>query len=306
MTYLWRATYSFDYPLLDLPIDIGDIRLYPAPPELDGIPRAVHCYEFETPSLDREAQQAAERAYLERLDQLSELSVFAPYYTEVSFHSLVLVDGGGSSGYPPSGINVRFGGKPYVRPGQHPEKLRQELLQAAQPFIELQSLNTDIREPICRALRWLYRGKDHRIPSDDKLMYRWIAFNSLYTLLDSIDRIDRNERMSVKNFEERFRSDVGMLVEGAKKLASSGLKLNRGKNQDVSLYLQQSLETGDSLITQRSLECIYAARCSLFHGSERPTLHVSNVTMSIAAQYLDLYLSKALGRFITFCRTNTA
>lgn len=304
MSYLWRATYSFDYPLLDLPIDIGDIRLYPAPPELDGIPRAVHCYEFETAALDRGAQQEAERAYLARLEQLAELSVFAPYYTEVSFHSLVLVDGGGSSGYPPSGINIRFDGKPYVPPGQCPEKLRQELLLAAQPFIDLQSLRDEIREPICRALRWLYRGNDYRIPPDDKLMYRWIAFNSLYTLLDSIDGVDRTERASVKEFEERFRPEVGVLVDRAKQLASSGLKLDRGKNQDVSLYLQQSIQAGDTLVTQRSLECIYAARCSLFHGSERPALHVSNVTMSVAAQYLDSYLRKVLGGFIAFCKAN--
>lgn len=95
LAYRWRATYSFDYPLLDLPVDIGDIRLYPAPPELDRIPRAIHCYEFDTFALDRDAQQEAEKMYLARLEQLGELSAFAPYYTEVSFHSLVLLDGGG-------------------------------------------------------------------------------------------------------------------------------------------------------------------------------------------------------------------
>ncbi len=304
MAYRWRATYSFDYPLLDLPIDIGEIRLYPAPPELDRIPRAVHCYEFETSSLDRDAQQEAERMYLARLELLGELSAFAPYYTEVAFHSLVLIDGAGSSGYPRSGINARFDGKPYVPPGQPPEKLRQELLQAAQPFIDLQSLRDEVREPIGRALRWVYRGKDYRLPSDDKLIYRWIAFNSLYTLLNTVDGVERSERASVKEFEQRFRTEVGVLSDGAQQLAAGGLRLDRGNSREVSLYLQQSLQAGDALVTQRALECIYAARCSLFHGSERPVVHVSNVTMSVAAHYLDRYLQKALVGFIAFCKAN--
>lgn len=306
MTYRWRATYSFDYPLLDLPVDIADIRLYPAPPELDRIPRAIHFYEFETTALDRDTQQEAEKMYLVRLEQLEELSVFAPYYSEVSFHSLVLIDGGGARGYPVSGINSRFDAKPYVRPGQSPAKLRSELLLAAQPFIDLQSLKDGVREPICRALRWIYRGKDYRVPPDDKLIYRWIAFNSLYTLLNRVDGVDnRSERASVKAFEKRFRTEVGVLRGGAKELASTGLKLDRGKDHNVSLNLQQSLQMNDPLVTQRALECIYAARCSLFHGFERPAVHVSNLTMSVAAQYLDAYLRKAVREFIAFCKANS-
>lgn len=304
MTYRWRATFSFDYPLLDLPVDIGEIRIYPAPPELERIPRAIHYYEFETVDLDRNAQREAERLYLARLEQLGELSAFAPYYTEVSFHSLVLLDGGGSSGYPRSGINFRGDAKPYVRPGQSPEKLRQELVEAAQPFIELQSLRDELREPISRALRWVYRGRDYRLPSDDKLIYRWIAFNSLYTLLNALDGVERSERVSVKEFEQRFRAKVGRLSDGAQRLADGGLRLDRGTNQEVSMYLLQSLQAGDELVTQRSLECIYAARCSLFHGSERPVVNVSNVTMNVAAQYLDLYIRKALGGFIAYCKEN--
>lgn len=305
MTYRWRATYSFDYPLLDLPVDIADIRLHPAPPELDRIPRAIHFYEFETTTLDRDTQQEAERMYLARLEQLSELSAFAPYYSEVSFHSLVLIDGGGAKGYPASGVNARFDAKPYVRPGQSPENLRSKFLLAAQPFIDLQSLNDGVREPICRALRWIYRGRDYRIPPDDKLIYRWIAFNSLYTLLNAVDGVERSERTSVKEFEERFRTEVGVLSDGAKQLASSELKLDRGKDRDVSLNLQQALQMNDPLVTQRALECIYAARCSLFHGSERPAVHVSNLTMNVAAQYLDVYLRKAVREFIVFCKANS-
>lgn len=67
MAYKWRATFSFDYPLLDLPLDIGDIRLYPTPPELDLVPHAIHCYEFETSAVDRNAQQEAERMYLKNV-----------------------------------------------------------------------------------------------------------------------------------------------------------------------------------------------------------------------------------------------
>lgn len=305
MTYRWRATYSFDYPLLDLPVDIAEIRLHPAPPELDRIPRAIHFYEFETTALDRDTQQQAERMYLARLEQLAELSAFVPYYSEVSFHSLVLIDGGGAKEYPASGINVRFDAKPYVPPGQSPEKLRIELMLAAQPFIDLQSLKDGVREPICRALRWIYRGSDYRIPPDDKLIYRWIAFNSLYTLLNAVDGVERNERASVKEFEERFRTEVGVFSDGARELASTGLKLDRGRDRDVSLNLQQSLQMNDPLVTQRSLECVYAARCSLFHGSERPAVNVSNRTMSVAAQYLDVYLRKAVREFIAFCKVNS-
>ena len=306
MTYRWRATYSFDYPLLDLPVDIADIRLHPAPPELDRIPRAIHFYEFETTALDRDTQQEAERIYLARLEQLSELSALSPYYSEVSFHSLVLIDGSGAKGYPASGVNARFDAKPYVRPGQSPEKLKSEFLLAMQPFIDLQSLNDGVREPICRALRWIYRGRDYRIPPDDRLIYRWIAFNSLYMLLNSMDGVvERSERTSVKEFEERFRTEVGIISDGAKQLASSELKLDRGKDRDVSLNLQQALQMNDPLVTQRALECIYAARCSLFHGSERPAVHVSNLTMSVAAQYLDVYLRKVVREFIAFCSANS-
>lgn len=212
--------------------------------------------------------------------------------------------GGGSSGYPRSGVNFRFDGKPYVPPGQSPEKLRQELVLAAQPFVELQSFRDEVRDPIGRALRWIYRGRDYRLPSDDKLIYRWIAFNSLYTLLNTIDGVERSERESVKEFERRFRADVGVLIDGVQRLAAGGLRLDRGNSQDVGAYLQQSLQAGDELVTQRALECIYAARCSLFHGSERPAVNVSNATMSVAAQYLDMYLRKALVGFIAFCKAN--
>lgn len=244
--------------------------------------------------------------YLARLEKLAELSVLSPYYTEVAFHSLVLVDGGGATGYPPSGINFRNGGgKPYVPPGQSPQKLREDLTNAAQPFVELQLLRNDIREPISRALRWLYRGKDYRISADDQLIYRWIAFNSLYTLFNSLEGIERSERMSIREFEERFRSSVGIVKEGTQDLASSGLQLDRGRDKDVSVNLQQSIDANDMLVTQHALECVYAARCSLFHGSERPVLHVSNVTMVIAARYLDSYLRKAFAPFISFCTNNS-
>ena len=142
-------------------------------------------------------------------------------------------------------------------------------------------------------------------PKALQLIYRWIAFNSLYTLLNALDGVERSERASVKEFEKRFRTEVGVLSDGAKQLASTGLKLNRGRYFDVSLNLQQSLQKNEPVVTQRAFECIYAARCSLFHGSERPAVHVSNRTMSVAAQYLDVYLRKAIREFIAFCKTNS-
>jgi len=301
MAYTWRATYCFDYPLLDTPIDLGDIRLYPGPPELDSKPHAVHFYEFQTESVDRNGQVEARSKYLERLEKLSELSVLCPYYTEVSFHSAVLIDADGTAGYPPSGINFNFGGKPYVPPGQPPKKLREELEQAAQPFIKLQNLNSVVGESISRALRWLYRANDYRLSADDQLIYRWIAFNSLYSLLDDLEGINRSERQSVRNFEEKFRPNIGTIRNSAvQKLAASGLKLIRGNNKDVSKNLTQAL-VGTDLITQCALECVYAARCSLFHGAEGQVSHVPNAALQAAASFLETYLKQAIGSLVSFC-----
>jgi hypothetical protein len=302
MTYKWRATFSFDYPLLDQPVDIGDIRLCPAPPELDLDPHAIHYYEFETSTIDRSAQQDARKKYLARLEKLAELSVLAPYYTEVSFHSLVLLDSDKKGGYPSSGINLVLGGKPYAPPGQSPKKFREQLMQSAQTFVNIQSLKEEIQEPISRTLRWIYRGSDYRLSSDDKLIYRWIAFNSLYSTFNTLNGVDLGERSSVIGLEEYFRSSVGSIKDGAQQLAASGLQLDRGKDRDVSSYLQQSLASGDNLLTRRALECVYAARCSLFHGAEKPALHVSNLIMSVSADYLDSYLKKVIPPFVVYCK----
>jgi hypothetical protein len=284
-------------------VDIGDIRLYPAPPELDLEPHAIHYYEFETTAIDRDAQQEARKIYLARLEKLSELSVLAPYYTEVGFHSLVLLDNGDNAGYPASGINVSFDGKPYVPPGQSPKKFREDLTAASQTFITVQSFREEIQEPISRALRWIYRGKDYRVSSDDQLIYRWIAFNSLYTLFNFLDGNDRRERASVKALERHFRPSVGLIKDCTQQLASSGLQLGRGKDRDdVSAYLQQSISSGDNLLTQRALECVYAARCSLFHGAEKPVLHISNSTMALSAAYLDKYLKILIPHFVAYCK----
>ena len=302
MTYKWRATFGFDYPLLDQPISIGDIRIYPAPPELDLEPHAIHYYEFETSGVNRDSQEEVRKKYLFRLEKLAELSVLVPYYTEVAFQSIVLIDSGDKEGFPPSGINVTFDGKPYNPPGQSPKKFREQLTQAAQSFVEIQTLKDEIQEPISRALRWMYRGNDYRLSPDDQLIYRWIAFNSLYSLFNTLESQDRGERSSVRALENHFRSSVGPIERGAQQLAAGGLKLDRGKDLDVSDDLQQSIANRDDRITQLSLECVYAARCSLFHGAERPVLHVPNSILSVSAAYLDLYLKSVIPAFVLYCK----
>lgn len=302
MTYKWRATFSFNYPLLDRPVNIGDIRICPAPPELDLEAHAIHYYEFETSELNRDAQQEAKTKYLSRLEKLAELSVLAPYYTEVRFHSLVLLDSDNKDGFPSSGINASFDCKPYTPPGQSPTKLREELTQSAQTFIAIQSLNTEIQEPISRALRWMYRGNDYRLSPDDKLIYRWIAFNSIYSLFNTLEKEGcRRERPTVRAIEEHFRSSIGTIKAGAQKLAAGELKLSNGKN-NVSADLQKAIEKDDDRITQLSLECVYAARCSLFHGDEKPVLHVPNSILSTSADYLDSYLKQMIPFFVTHCK----
>ena len=78
--------------------------------------------------------------------------------------------------------------------------------------------------------------------------------------------------------------------------------MDRGKDLDVSDDLQQSIANRDDRITQLSLECVYAARCSLFHGAERPVLHVPNSILSVSAAYLDLYLKSVIPAFVLYCK----
>lgn len=304
MTYKWRATFSFDYPLLDIPVNIGNIRLYPSPPELDLEPHAIHYYEFETSSVGMDAQHEVRKKYLDRLEKLTELSVLAPYYTEVSFHSIVLLDNDDQDGFPQNGTNFYFGGKPYV-PSKSPKEFREDLTRSTQTYIDIQTLRKEIQDPISRALRWIYRGNDYRISSDDKLIYRWIAFNSLYNLFNSLEKKEMGERASVRAFEEYFRSSFSVIKDGAQQLASSGLQLSKGKDRKVSDYLKQAIAKSSDLITLHSLECVYAARCSLFHGDEKPVLHVSNTAIPASADYLASYLKNVIPPFVSYCKRHS-
>lgn len=306
MPYRWRATYNFDYPLLDKPVSIGDLCFYPGSPEFDLEPHTVHYYEFETSTIDRHGQEEAKTKYNSRLEELIELSVLLPHYTEVSFHSAVLLDSEEEKGFPASGINFSFGdGKPYIPPGQSPKKFREELISSGEIFLDIHSMNIDRRKIFSRALRWLYRANDYRIFGDEKLIYRWIAFNSLYNLYNQISGHDRGERASVVAFEEKFRASIGQIQANTNLLASFNLQLDRGQNRDVSTQLQNSIDSGDSSLTQWALVCVYAARCSLFHGEEKPATHVSNKIINISASYLEGYLNKALPEFVKYCKQHS-
>lgn len=307
MPYKWRATYNFDYPLLDKPVSIGGLYLYPGSPELDLEPHVVHYYEFETETIDRQGQEKAEIIYGIRLQELIELSVLLPYYTEVSFHSVVLLDCQENTGFPASGINLNFGGgKPYIPPGQSPEKFRQELTVAGQSFSDIQSMDSNAKEAMSKALRWLYRGNDYRIFWDEKLIYRWIAFNSMYNLYNQItNNPNRGEKHSVIAFEEEFRPIVGTLKGHTETLASFNLQLDRGQNRDVSLELQNAIRVNGVTITQWALICVYAARCTLFHGEEKPLTHITNNIIIVSAEYLDKYLKTVLPEFVRYCNQNS-
>lgn len=303
MPYRWRATYNFDYPLLDKPVSIGDICFYPGSPEFDNKPHAVHYYEFETSTVDRQGQEEAKTKYSSRLEELLELSVLLPYYTEVSFHSAVLLNSQEETGFPASGINFELGGgKPYIPPGQAPKKFREELANSGGVFSDIQSMSSDRKESFSRALRWLYRANDYRIFGDEKLIYRWIAFNSLYNLYNQISgNNNRGEKASVVAFEEEFRLAVGQVSDHTNLLASFNLQLDRGQNRDVSAELQNAINSRDASLTQWALVCVYAARCSLFHGEEKPVTHVSNRIINVSATYLEGYLKKVLPEFVKFC-----
>ena len=92
MAYRWSATYHFDYPLLDQPVDIEGITIYPTPPDNDSVPSCVHYYEFETENIDKIAQKLSSDIAKSRLEELIELSVLAPYHTQVKFHALILIN----------------------------------------------------------------------------------------------------------------------------------------------------------------------------------------------------------------------
>lgn len=307
MPFKWRATFNFDYPLLDKPISIGNIQLYPGSPELDLEPHAVHYFEFETETIDRHGQKEAKTKYTSRLEELIEFSALLPYYTEVSFHSAVLLDCQDNNGFPASGINCNFvSKKPYIPAGQSPAKFREELITSGSIFFDIQSMNDIAKESLSRALRWLYRANDYRIFQDEKLIYRWIAFNSIYGLFNLItNNSNRGEKKSIIAFEEEFRPHVGQLTKHTDMLASFNLQLDRGQNQDVSVELGNAINHGDATITQWALICVYAARCSLFHGEEKPVTHISNRIIMVSASYLDEYLKKILPEFVRYCKQNS-
>jgi len=302
MAYRWRATYHFDYPLLDQPVDIEGIVIYPTPPDNDTEPHCVHYYEFETEDIDKIGQKQASDLAKSRLEELIELSVLAPYRTDVKFHSLILIDVGNGNGFPPGGINFNFGGKPYFSPGQNPITIRKELFDSGSFFRKLKNIHPEIQSPIGRSLKWYYRACDHRLFSDEKLIYGWISFNSLYSLYKKlVNNQVHSERNEIAIFENNFRAQVGTIKDGATLLADAGIQLSKGNNRDVSQKLKTALANNDASITFDALECVYAVRCSLFHGEEKPVMDVPNTLFSVSSSYLNKYLSKVIKPFISYC-----
>ena len=226
-----------------------------------------------------------------RLEELIELSVLAPYRTEVKFHSLILIDVENGNGFPPGGINFNVGGeKPYFPPGQDPITIRQELFESGSFFRKLKNINPEIQEPIGRSLKWYHRACDHRLFSDEKLIYGWISFNSLYSLYTKlVNNQIRSERNEISIFENEFRPVVGSLKDGTTLLADAGIELSRGNNRDVSQKLKIAIASNDPSMTFDALECVYAVRCSLFHGEEKPVVNVPNSLFSVSSSYLQIF-----------------
>ena len=303
MPYKWRATYNFDYPLLDKPVDIEGIVIYPTPPDNDIEPSCVHYYEFETDNINKSGQEIASSKAKSRLEELIEISVLAPYRTEIKFHSLILLEVENQQGFPTGGINFDMGGgKPYFAPGQNPEKIRNELFESGSFFRKLRNSHPDIQAPIGRSLRWFHRACDHRLFSDEKLIYGWISFNSLYSLYKKlVNNQVRSERNEITIFENEFRGQIGILKDGAQLLANAEIELNQGQNRTVSQNLKTALANNDPEITHCALECVYAVRCSLFHGAEKPVIAVPNSLFAVSSRYLNSYLNKAIKPFIKYC-----
>jgi hypothetical protein len=154
MPFKWNATYNFNYPLLDKPIDVNGIKLYPAQPDNTTHPTCIHYYEFETNDIGGDGKTEAMRKAQERLKELIELAALAKYRTEVSFHSLVLVDVEVNQGFLPGGVNFNFAGPPYFPPGQNPVVIRQKFETSAAYYQRIRELDIDIQKIIRRSLRW--------------------------------------------------------------------------------------------------------------------------------------------------------
>ncbi|MGE4559215.1 MAG: hypothetical protein AB7E77_03355 [Desulfobulbus sp.] len=305
MPFKWRATFNFEYPLLDKPIDVDGIKLYPAQPDNDKKPSCVNYYEFETNDVGAVGNAEAITKSQERLKELIELSSLAKYRTDVSLHSLILMDTHANEGFQAGGVNFNFGGGNYFPPGQNPAVIRQELENSSHFFTTLRQLTSERQKIIRRSLRWFYRASDPKLLGDEKLIYGWISFNSFYTLYKTISNHPVNsERGCIQEFEVAFRGAVGQPTSNITQLAQAGIQLTRGANRDVSLNLQNSIAANSQDKVHMALECIYAVRCSLFHGDEEPIIEDSDPLFMTCSRYLNEYLKNVMGPFITYCNNN--
>src|SRR5690606_36167295 len=170
---VWRATYRFSFEWLDEPITIGQLSLHPAPPEYGS--GCMHYYDFEVDGADKDAQGRALDSARERLGELLEVASLSPREPMVEFVGLALLSGRGLTPQRPS---TNFELQPL--PLQTASSGTKLLSQVKVTVERLQSLPPNIRSAVGRSLRWQYRAREAPGHSEDRFIYLWIAFNSLY------------------------------------------------------------------------------------------------------------------------------
>ena len=297
--FRWRATYRFDYPQLGSPINIGDVGIYPASPEYPVGPYATHEYEFTTERIDRQGQHDAKVLAEYRKDELYMIGALAPEHPDVELISLVLLDST-REGYPPRDASATWEGtKPYIRLGTSLELRKQNLYASTEAYRKANSLVDEEKDSIFRALRWVYRSNASDIACDDKLIYRWIAFNCLYSIYGRLANTNlHRDRKSYLRFENDFRTVVDVVGSGVNILAESGLHL---QGDDVSKDLQDALCGSENKVNVHALDCVYSVRCALFHGEVHPNTIGKSKVVSAAAAFLKGYLEVAIPCFVDYC-----
>jgi hypothetical protein len=308
MPFTWRATYRFTYPLLDRPVRMGQVDLYPSPPGDGG--GCVHFFEFDTATGDSEGQRAARERAEQRLQDLFDLAgLVSEYMPKAKLLSLALV--GTTSPLETlsrGGINFpgnEWPGQPYVPPGEDPGKFRAAIETLAPIYDTFTRLDGLCHAAVSRALRWVYRANDRNELPEDRLTYYWIAFNSLYECYHRLTQASANwEGEHIQNFETALRAEVGPLSgQGPSRamdlLASANLTLRGRKCKDVSTKLAKALETHRPDTTQMALLCVYSVRNQIFHGGLLPGTPAQLVRAAI--EILEPYLRLAIPPFIYRC-----
>jgi len=298
----WKATYGFEHPPFDRPIKIGHLTILPAMPRSKTGPSCIHFYEFQTPIGKNDYLKAKELA-LRRYEELIELSVLSKYASDVRFMSLVLInrEENSFSRSRSKSISIDFELKEYT-PAMSYQGAWEELNRCNKKFKILDTLANEPKTIVGRSLRWRYKSDMKDTNSDDKLIYGWISFNILYSSFINFKKIkQRSERVSFKEFDNYFKINTNSKDRSLTTLANANLFLSRGKNKNVSENLKRSLNTFDDMLTENTLDCVYAVRCSLFHGERKPQDLITEPVVVAASNFINGYILKAIPKFIDFC-----